>query len=62
MFNRGREAKNHFLRVGEEVGKINRVRVWGSCFIFSLPISPWAFHRLSISDGAELAKLGSAGS
>lgn len=63
MFNRGREADNHFLRVSKEGEKINSVCVClclGSCFIFSAS-KPLGFHRLRLSDGAKLAKLRSAG-
>lgn len=69
MFNRGREADNHFLRVSR--GRENQqlrvfvrvcVFVWlhsGPSFIFTLPHSPLGFHRLRLSDGEKQAKLGS---
>lgn len=70
MFNRGREADNHFLRVSR--GRENQqlcvyvhtpvyMCAWlhpGSSTIFSLPHSPLGFHWLRLSDGEKQAELG----
>lgn len=70
MFNKGREAENHFLRVSKEAGKINSsvcmfvchgLCVAGVLFYFLPAYQPLGLHRLSISDGAKLAKLRSVG-